>query len=83
MRPDDIVEMLREKPFRPFRIYLSDGSVYEIRHAELAKVGRSKVLMFFPVVDEPFAVFERYVPVSLLHITRLEPVPLPAEAASA
>ena len=83
MRPDDIVEMLQEKPFRPFRIYLSDGTVYEIRHAELVKVGRSKAMIFFPTVDEPHAAFERYVSASLLHITRLEPVPPPAEAASA
>jgi hypothetical protein len=83
MRPDDVVEMLREKPFRPFRIHLSDGTVYEIRHAELVKVGRSKAMIFFPTMDEPHAVFERYVSASLLHITRLEPVPPPAEAASA
>jgi hypothetical protein len=83
VRPDDIVEMLKEKPFRPFRIFLSDGTVYEIRHAELVKVGRSKAMIFFPAVDEPHAVFERYIAVSLLHITRLEPVPPPAEAASA
>jgi hypothetical protein len=83
MRPEDIVELLKEKPFRPFRIYLSDGTVYEIRHAELVKVGRSKAMIYFPKVDEPHAVFERYISVSLLHITRLEPVPPPAEAASA
>ena len=83
MRPDDIVEMLREKPFQPFRLYVSDGTVYEIRHAELVKVGRSKAVIYFPTVDEPHAVFERSVSVSLLHITRLEPVPPPAEAASA
>jgi hypothetical protein len=83
MRPDDIVEMLQERPFRPFRIDLSDGTVYEIRHAELVKVGRSKAMIFFPTVDEPHAVFERFVSISLLHITRLEPVTPPAEAASA
>jgi len=82
MRPEAIVEMLREKPFRPFRIYLSDGTVYEIRHAELVMVGRSKAMIFFPIGDEPHAVFERYISVSLLHITRLDPVPPPAEAAS-
>jgi hypothetical protein len=83
MRPEAIVEMLREKQFRPFLIYLSDGTVYEIRHAELVLVGRSKAMIFFPIMDEPHAVFERYISVSLLHITRLEPVPPPAEAASA
>src|SRR5439155_577176 len=51
VRPDDIVEMLQQKPFQRFRIFLSDGTVYEIRHAELVKVGRSKILIFFPTAS--------------------------------
>jgi hypothetical protein len=34
MRPEDILERLRARPFQPFRLYLSDGAIYEIRHAE-------------------------------------------------
>ncbi len=43
MRPEDILEILRNKPFEPFRVYLTDGAVYEIRHPDMAIVQRSKV----------------------------------------
>ena len=77
------MDMLRERPFHPFRIHLFHGTVYEIRHSELVQVGRSRVMIFFPVADELPALFERYVSVSLLHITRLEPMAPPTQAASA
>ena len=38
MRPQDILELLRTKPFRPFRIRMSDGQHFEVRHPELAMV---------------------------------------------
>jgi hypothetical protein len=74
MRPDDLLEYLREKPFQPFRIHLSDGTVYEVRHPELVKVGRSKAEVYFPERDEPHAVVIGRESIALVHITRLEPL---------
>ena len=34
MRPEDLRNFLRQKPFRPFRVTLTDGRIYEIRHPE-------------------------------------------------
>lgn len=36
MRAEDILEILRTTPFEPFRVYLIDGAVYEIRHPHMA-----------------------------------------------
>lgn len=36
VRPEDILEMLRATPFEPFRVYLTDGAVYEVRHPDRA-----------------------------------------------
>ncbi len=41
MRPEDMHRFLRRRPFRPFRITLTDGRSYEIHHPELMMVGRS------------------------------------------
>ncbi len=41
MRPDDVLQMLRNRPFEPFRIHMSDGSEYVIRHPELSLVERT------------------------------------------
>lgn len=43
MRPDDLRELLRQQPFRPFRLYLLESTVYEVRHRDFALVTRSTV----------------------------------------
>ena len=48
MRPDDIRAFLQQKPFRPFRVTLTDGRSYEVRHPELSMVGRSTAAIGLP-----------------------------------
>ncbi len=74
MRAADVLEYLRQTPFVPFRIHLTDGIVYQIRHPELVKVGLTKADVFFPKDDEPHAVVLRRESVALVHMVRLEPV---------
>jgi hypothetical protein len=72
MRPEDILEMLRARPFEPFRIYLSDGATFEIRHPDMAIVQRSKVTVAVPGPEGPDGPAERTVNCALVHITRTE-----------
>ncbi len=81
MRPDDVLELLRQQPFQPFRILVSEGAVFEVRHPELVRVGRSKIHIYFPTVDRP-EVFETYEAIALLHITRLQPLEAPSTPAA-
>lgn len=78
MRPADLLDYLREQPFQPFRIHLTDGTFYDIRHPELLKVGHSRAEIYFPENDEPHALVLRRESVALLHITRLEPLTIEA-----
>lgn len=48
MRPEDILRFLRTRPFEPFRIHMSDGTTYDVAHAELALVERSVVIVGVP-----------------------------------
>jgi len=73
MRPEDVRSFLQQKPFQPFRITLTDGRTFEVRHPEMAMIGRSSVAIGAPKVDEPEPVFDRLVTVSLLHIMQIEP----------
>ena len=78
MPPEDIVEALKRKPFEPFRIYLSDGTVYDIRHPDLVMVGLESIVIGFAAPGErPEPLYGRYTIVALSHVVRLEP----AEAA--
>jgi hypothetical protein len=72
MRPDDVLQLLRARPFKPFRISLSDGQQYEIRHPEIAIVSRSTVLVGIPGSRGPDGPVERVVTCALVHITRME-----------
>jgi hypothetical protein len=74
MRPDDVRELLRQRPFQPFFIYLTDGTVYRIRHPDQIAVSRSTVVIGFRASPDPDALLDPVVTVSLLHIIRFEPI---------
>ena len=76
MRPDDVRDFVNKRPFQPFRITLTDGRSYEVRHPELAMVGRSEILIGVPAPDESEPVYDRLVTVSLIYIMQIEPCEL-------
>ena len=82
MPNDDILELLSKKPFEPFRIHLADGTVYEIRHPELIMVGKRSAIIGLKASEGTRPVYDRYETISLLHVTRLEPIPSAAQTAS-
>jgi hypothetical protein len=72
MQAADIVKFVRRKPFRAFRITLTDGRSYEIQHPEFAMVGRSTVAIGLRTTSGPDLVYDRLVTVDLLHIMEAE-----------
>ena len=43
MGPEQLRQLLRRQPFVPLRLYLTDGTTYDVRHPEKAFVTRSTV----------------------------------------
>jgi len=72
MRPEDLLELLRAVPFEPFRLHLSDGAAFEIRHPDMAIVQRSKVIVAVPGRRGPDGPAERTANCALVHVTRTE-----------
>ncbi len=70
MRPEDLLELLRATPFEAFRIHISDGAAFDIRHPDMAIVQRSKVIVAVPGRKGPDGPAERTVNCALVHITR-------------
>ncbi|HBI46776.1 MAG TPA: hypothetical protein DDY78_28575 [Planctomycetales bacterium] len=72
MRPDAIRKLLRKQPFRPFRVYVSDGAIYDVAHPEAAEV--SAMMLIIEVHPAGFAGVpgERIAYISLIHVTRVE-----------
>lgn len=75
MSPAQILLELAQLPSQPFRIHVTDGSHYDIRHPEFCSVGVRTTSVWVPTssADGP----DRYVRIDNLHITRLEPLPTP------
>ncbi len=72
-----IRELLNRRPFRPLRLFLSDGSRHEIPHPEFAWVFGGRVFIGVPGrrMDDAEGVVKE---LSLLHVTRIEERPAPA-----
>jgi hypothetical protein len=66
-------ELLQAKPFRPFRICMSDGTHYDITNHDMAFVGRNTVEVGLNLDPDGFA--EYFARCSILHITKLEDLP--------
>jgi hypothetical protein len=79
MAPEDLRDVLRRQPFEPFRLVMTDGVGYEIRHPDLLWVGRRFAMVGLTGrAGQTF--FERAVQVDLLHVIRIEPIEPTAQA---
>lgn len=74
MSDRDLLAIIQQRPFVPFRLVTTDGTGYEIRHPQMLVPGRRVAIIGLP--DDPnYPSFDRTVTVSLLHVQRLEPLP--------
>ena len=74
MSPQDLLTFLSRRPFEPFRLWLSDGTLYEIRHPELLMVGRTSAVIGVSDEARQPPIYDRYSTVALSHIVRMEPI---------
>jgi len=68
-------DLLAARPFQPFRVVMSSGEKYEIRHPEMAILTRSSLFVGTDVEDGIAAEFKIC---SLLHVATVEPIDLKA-----
>jgi hypothetical protein len=70
MSPQDLLDLLRKRPFMPFRLFATDGRTYDVRHPDQALVLRTRVILPMPGgVDQ---VAERSEHLALIHVVRAE-----------
>jgi hypothetical protein len=65
-------ELLAQHPFKPFRLAMSSGQTYDVRHPEMALLTKSDMLVGIGDTDE--GVPAEFKICSLLHITAVEPL---------
>lgn len=72
MDPNEILTLLRQRPFEPFRIHVLDGRTYDITHPELCLVTRRTLHIGVPPSSTGPA--QRAELVAVLHVSRIEPL---------
>ncbi len=65
-------ELLAKRPFQPFRLVMSSGQSYDIRHPEMAWLTRTDILVGVDVADD--GVPAEFKICSLLHVATVEPL---------
>lgn len=74
MTQEELYEFARKQPFQPFRVILTTGDTYDIRHPDLIMVGRRSAII--GVTKKPNAtVYDRTIKVDLPHVVTIEELP--------
>lgn len=71
-------DLLKQQPFKPFRLVMSSGQTYEVRHPEMAFLSRTAIYVGIDSPDD--GVPTDFKICSLLHVTAIEPLNVAAEA---
>ena len=70
-------ELMTNRPFKPFRLVMSSGQAYEVRHPEMALLTKTDILV--GINETRDGVPAEFKICSLLHVTAVEPLnPAPA-----
>lgn len=72
MTLQDFQRLLKTRPFQPFRIIMSSGERYEVRHPEMAFLLRTKLVLGLDPDRQGIA--DDWTMCSLLHVTAIEPI---------
>ena len=73
-----LVRYVAAEPFRPFRISMASGQVFEIRHPEMISVGRSTAHIYTFMNDDADHAGQREHEVSLMLMESVEPLDVPS-----
>lgn len=72
MRLDELSTHLHKHPFIPIRVFVSDGSHYDVRDRDFMLLSRSEVVIGLDAGSDNFP--ERNAYIDPVHITWIEPI---------
>jgi hypothetical protein len=65
-------DLMTQRPFQPFRLVMSSGQSYEVRHSEMAWLTRTSILVGTDIAED--GIPAEFKICSLLHVTAVEPL---------
>ena len=72
-RSEELKQLLRQRPFRPFRVLLTDGRAFDIHYPEINLVGETFFVIGIPEPNVPDPFGDGWVMVEMTDIQRIEP----------
>jgi hypothetical protein len=78
----EMQRLLRQRPFQPFRVYVSDGRKYDVRYPDMNLLAESYINIGIPDETGPRPLCDHTEYVRLDRIVRTEPLPPTQQAAS-
>jgi hypothetical protein len=72
MQRDDILSLLRRRPFRPFRVTVSSGDAFDVTHPDLAIASHQFVAIGVPRRRPMPSDFENFARVTLSQIVHIQ-----------
>jgi hypothetical protein len=72
MSPHDNLDEVRRTPFEPFRLVLSDGARYDIRHPDQCMVMPKSVMIGEVTPEDDF--IEWTININCWNVVRIEPI---------
>ena len=79
MTPADLLNRLNDRPFKPFRMHMSDGTVLDIPQAGMVIVGETTAVLPGPwgADEEGRRLAKRWKPVALANMTQFSDLDVP------
>ncbi len=75
MSADDLRRLLTANPFSPFRLYMTDGKLLDVRHPEYVLIDhRGRTAMVYESYEQEPRTYTSYAQITLLHVSRTEPL---------
>jgi hypothetical protein len=68
MTANEIREVVRAQPFRPFVIYMDDGASYRIEHPDGVALGNFVAMVALPPTSDG----DKFMRLSIQHISRID-----------
>ena len=69
---NNLLTLLKTRPFVPFRLVLSDGGTVEVRHPEFVLPGRQLAVVGLPDPHAADTLINWWTTVWYMHVTRVE-----------
>ncbi len=75
MTQEELQVAARRQPFKPFRLLLTTGATFDIRHPDLIMVGRRSAVIGI-TNESTRTAYDRTFQVDLLHVVGVEELPV-------